>query len=64
MILKTAYTDEDGNEMECYPNSNGKICLKIAKNADVGNSNYIALDKENIKYLTEILSFYQNVIKD
>jgi len=58
MVLRTVYLDENGNEMECYPNAAGNICIRICKESDPDDSNYIALDRDEIRALVNILNFY------
>lgn len=53
----------DGNELECYPNAGGRLCIRLVKTVSPEDSNYITLDKMEVQNLIAILAFYENILK-
>lgn len=59
MAIRTVFTDEDNNEMDCYLNDKGKVYIRVGvPGEDITYSGYITLDKDDvaqlIKRLTEL----------
>jgi hypothetical protein len=59
MAIRTVFTDEDNNEMDCYLNDKGKVYIRVGEpGEDITYSGYITLDKDDvtqlIKKLTEL----------
>ncbi len=57
MATRTVFSDENGNEMDCYINDKGKVFISAGETGVDGIHNgFITLDKEDVKQLIKILS--------
>ena len=65
MAIKTVFTDEDNNEMECYLNDKNKVYISVGQpSEDIVYNGYITLDKEDVGLLIKKLTDLENEMND
>lgn len=57
MAIKTVFSDDNNNEMDCYLNDQGKVYISIEQTGeDNMYSGFITLEKNDVTQLIKILS--------
>lgn len=65
MPRRTVFSDENNNEMDCYLNVNGQVFVQVGQSgADVGESGFITLNKDDVNELIKILSELEKDMED
>lgn len=65
MAIKTVFTDEDNNEMECYLNDKNKVYISVGQpSEDIVYNGYITLDKEDVGLLIKKLTDLKSEMND
>lgn len=55
MAIKTIIRDSDGNELDCFINTNGNAVITVARPDLPEDFSLVTLDKEDIDHLIEKL---------
>lgn len=65
MAIRTVFSDEDNNEMECFLNEKGKVFIQVGQlGEDIAYNGYITLDKEDVSQLITMLTELKNEMED
>lgn len=65
MATRLVFEDEDNNEMNCFLNDNGKVCIGVGQRGeDMFYSGFITLDKADVQQLIDILTEYEKEMED
>lgn len=65
MSIRTVFSDDKDNEMDCYINTEGKVYIRIGQLDDsYMYSGYITLDKYDVQELIKILSALEQQMED
>ena len=67
MATKTVFYDVNENELECYLNDEGGVCIHVGQNDKeeiAYYSGYITLDKGDVQQLIELLTELKSQMDD
>jgi hypothetical protein len=57
MAVKTVFSDNNSNEMDCYLNDKGQVYISVGQTGeDLMYNGFITLDKEDVKQLIKKLT--------
>lgn len=57
MAVRTVFSDEDNNELNCFLNNQGKVYMRIGQpDDDIQYCGYITLDRTDVQQLIKELS--------
>jgi hypothetical protein len=60
MAVRTVFSDENNNELDCYINDKGKVYISISQpGEDIAYSGFITLDRDDVKQLIKKLSEFE-----
>ena len=63
--MRTVFSDDNGNEMDCYLNDKGKVFINVGKTAEDNiYSGFITLDKQDVSQLIKMLSELEEQMED
>ena len=65
MAIRTVFSDDNNNEMDCYLNTDGKLYLSVGQSGeDQIYSGFITLDKSDVKEFIGILSQLEKLMSE
>lgn len=57
MPVRTVFSDENNNEMDCYLNDQGQVYISVGQSReDVIYSGFITLNKEDVQQFIKLLT--------